>query len=188
MVVSFLQQLFSNLNSLNLTALGTEGEVETKELDFIETAKILDSKIDTKREKIESEFYRFLEKNKEAFKESTQENDSESSSKGGKDNSTKILRILKSKQIKNYQGFTEDDDLYIQKVIKILEDGALPKQTTKSLANALDGIEEPMKMLSKIKTNIPDEFFTEHISHSSADIFGPREVILSEYLIRMINE
>jgi hypothetical protein len=60
----------------------------------------------------------------------------------------------------------------------------------------LDGIwksiplgEEPMKMLSKIRTNIPDEFFTEHlfrsrdISHSSADIFGPREVILSEYLI-----
>ena len=171
------------MTSLSLPRRGTEGEVETKELDFIETAKILDSKIDIKREKIESEFYRFLEKNKEAFKESTQENDSESSSKSGKDNSTKILRILRSKQIKNYQGFTEDDDLYIQKVIKILEDGALPKQTTKTLANALDGIEEPMQMLSKIKTNIPDEFFTEHISHSSADIFGPREVILSEYLI-----
>lgn len=161
---------------------------ETKELDFIETAKILDSKFDTKREKIESEFYRFLEQNKEAFKESSQENDSESSSKGGKDNSTKILSILKSKQIKNYQGFTEDDDLYIQKVIKLLKEGALPKQTTKTLANALIGIEEPMQMLSKIKTNIPDEFFTEHISHSSADIFGPREVILSEYLIQIVNE
>ncbi|KAF0152210.1 MAG: helicase [Ignavibacteria bacterium] len=156
---------------------------ETKELDFVETAKILDSKFDTKREKIEREFYNFLEKNKEAFKESLLENDLEPSSKGGKDNATKILRILKSKQIKNYQGFTDDDDLYIQNVIKLLQEGALPKQTTKTLANALEGIEEPIKMLSKIKTNIPDEFFKEHISHSSADIYGPREVILSEYLI-----
>lgn len=176
------------MTSLSLPRRGIEGEVETKELDFIETAKILDSKIDTTREKIESEFYSFLEKNKEAFKESLQENDLETPSKGGKDNATKILRILRSKQIKNYQGFTEDDDLYIQNVIKLLQEGALPKQTTKTLANALEGIEEPMKMLSKIKTTIPVEFFKEHISHSSADIFGPREVILSEYLIRTSNE
>jgi len=171
------------ITSLALPRKGIEGEVETKELDFLETAKILDAKIDTTREKIESEFYKFLEKNKEAFKEATQINEFESPSKGGNDNATKILRILKSKQIKNYQGFTEDDDLYLQNVIKLLQEGALPKQTTKTLATALMGIEEPMQMLSKIKTNIPDEFFTEHISHSSADIFGPREVILSEYLI-----
>ncbi len=156
---------------------------ENKELDFLQSAKILESKVDTKREKIEREFYTFLEKNKEAFKDATLEYESETSTRGGRDNVTKILRILRSKQIKNYQGFTEDDDQYIQKVIKLLEDGALPKQTTKNVAQALNGIEEPIKMLSKIKTNIPEEFFTEHISHSSADVFGPREVILSEYLI-----
>ncbi|MEW6508796.1 MAG: helicase-related protein [Bacteroidota bacterium] len=163
---------------------------ENKELDFLESAKILESKVDTKREKIEREFYTFLEKNKEAFKDATLEYESETSTRGGRDNVTKILRILKSKQMKNYQGFTEDDDQYIQKVIKLLEDGALPKQTTKNVAQALNGIEEAIKILSKIKTNIPEEFFTEHmsrsrdISHSSADLFGPREVILSEYLIK----
>ncbi|MDP3830517.1 MAG: helicase-related protein, partial [Ignavibacteriaceae bacterium] len=156
---------------------------ETKELDFLETAKILDANIDIKREKIESEFYTFLEKNKVAFKEATQEHELEYHTKGGNDNATKILRILKSKQIKNYQGFTEDDDLYFQKVIQLLVDGSLPKQTTKNLVNALVGIEQPMQMLAKIKTNIPDEFFAGHISHTSADVFGPREVILSEYLI-----
>lgn len=88
--------------------------------------------------------------------------------------------------MKNYRGFTEDDELYIQKVIKLLSDGALPKQTTKNVVQALNGIDEPLKILAKIKTNIPEEFFIEHISHSSifpsgADIFGPREVILSEY-------
>lgn len=157
--------------------------IETKELDFLQSAKILESQIETKREKIEKEFYIFLEKNKEAFKEATQEYESETATRGGRDNVTKILRILRTKQMKSYQGFTEDDDQYIQKVIKLLEDGALPKQTTKNVVQSLNGIEEPIKILSKIKTNIPEEFFTEHISHSSADIFGPREVILSEYLI-----
>ncbi|GAB6283421.1 MAG: helicase-related protein [Ignavibacterium sp.] len=157
---------------------------ESKELDFLQSAKILESELDTKREKIEREFYTFLEKNKEAFKAATLEYENEASTRGGRDNATKILRILRSKQIKNYQGFTEDDDQYIQKVIKLLEDGALPKQTTKTVAQSLNGIEDPIKILSKIKTNIPEEFFTEHISHSSADVFGPREVILSEYLIK----
>lgn len=165
---------------------------ENKELDFLESAKILESKVDTKREKIEREFYTFLEKNKEAFKDATIEYEAETTTRGGRDNVTKILRILRSKQIKNYQGFTEDDDQYVQKVIKLLEDGALPKQTTKNVAQALSlllnkekgGDEvDPIKILIKIKTNIPEEFFTSHISHSSADVFGPREVILSEYLI-----
>lgn len=156
---------------------------ESKELDFLESAKILESNIEVRRAKIDKEFYRYLDKNKEAFKEATIEYQSELTNSRGRDNVTKILRILRSKQMKNYQGFTEDDDLYVQKVIKLLEDGALPKQTTKTIAHALNGIEEPIKILSKIKTNIPEEFFTAHISHSSADVFGPREVILSEYLI-----
>jgi len=156
----------------------------SKELDFLESAKILESEVETKREKIDKEFYTLLGKNKEAFRDATLEHVAETSTRGGRDNVTKILRILRSKQIKNYQGFTEDDDQHIQKVIKLLEDGALPKQTTKNIAQALNGIEDPIKILSKIKTNISEEFFTEHISHSYADVFGPREVILSEYLIR----
>lgn len=157
---------------------------KTNEIDFIAAAKILESSTDTKREKIEREFYTFLEENKTAFKDSTQEYESETTTRGGKDNTTKILRILKSKQMKGYLGFTEGDDAYIKRVISILEDGALPKQTTKNVANALSGIDDPIKILSKIKTNIPDEFLKEHISQSSADTFGPREVILSEYLIK----
>ena len=135
-------------------------------------------------QKIDKEFYTLLEANKTAFKESTQEFEAESTSRGGKDNTSKILKILRSKDVKNYLGFTEDDDAYIKRVISILEDGALPKQTTKTVANALTGIVDPIQILSKIKTNIPEEFLKEHIGQSSADTFGPREVILSEYLIK----
>jgi len=161
----------------------TDGD-EIRELDFLQSAKIIESKIDTKREKIEREFYTFLEKNKEAFRNATSEYETETLMRGGKDNTTKILRILKSKQVKNYQGFTEDDDNYIQKIIKLLGDGALPKQTTKNVVQALTGIAEPIKILSKIKTNIPEEFLNEHLCNSSAEDFGTFEVILSEYLVK----
>ena len=41
----------------------------------------------------------------------------------------------------------------------------------------------PIIILAVLQKNIPSEFFKEHISESSAQTFGPREVILSEYLV-----
>jgi hypothetical protein len=34
-----------------------------------------------------------------------------------------------------------------------------------------------------LRSGIPQEFFKEHISETAAETLGPREVILSEYLI-----
>ena len=34
-----------------------------------------------------------------------------------------------------------------------------------------------------LRSGIPQEFFKEHISETAAETSGPREVILSEYLI-----
>lgn len=157
---------------------------EVKELDFLESAKLLETIKDTPRCKIDKTFYELLEKNKQAFLESTTEFVAETAARGGRDNVSKILRSLRSKQFKNYLGFTENDDEYIQRIIKLLEDGALPKQTTKTVAKDINGLVDPVKILAKIKTNIPDEFLTEHKSQSAANTFGPREVILSEYLIK----
>ena len=40
----------------------------------------------------------------------------------------------------------------------------------------------PLKILAVLKTNIADEFFKETYSESSAQTYGQRKVILSEYL------
>jgi hypothetical protein len=42
---------------------------------------------------------------------------------------------------------------------------------------------DPVKILFVLRSGIPYEFFKEHISVSAAETNGPREVILSEYLI-----
>jgi superfamily II DNA/RNA helicase len=153
------------------------------ELDFLAAAKKLEVDKKTKRENPGGDFYDLLEKNKGAFRLATTEEVPEMKMKGGRDSTTFVLRFLKSNEVKHFKGFTDDDELYIRKVITLLEEGGLPKQTTKTLVKELSKETNPLKILAKLKTNIAPEFFKETAAESSAQTSGPREVILSEYLI-----
>ena len=159
----------------------------SEELDFISAAKTLEVEKDTKRENLGKDYYPLLEENKKAFEFSTAEEVIETKSKGGRDTATQVLRILKSNEIKHFKGFTDEDELYIRKVIKLLEEGGLPKQTTKTLIKQVSehfkGGLSPLRLLAVLKTTIAPEFFRETIAESSAQTSGPREVILSEYLM-----
>jgi len=160
---------------------------ESKELDFLSAAKLLEVKFKTKRENIRKDFYKFLEKNKNAFKFATIEEMPEVKLRGGRDSATQVLRILKANEIKYFKGFTEDDELYIKQVIQELEEGGLPKQTSKTLLKELQkefkkGV-QPLRILAILRMNIPSEFLKKPAAQSAAQTFGPREVILSEYFI-----
>ena len=159
----------------------------TKELDFMETAGLLASEKDTQRLSIGTDFYELLGKNKQAFIVSTTEESVEPLLKGGRDSATFLIRLLKSNQIKHFKGFTEEDELFIKKVSTLIEEGALPGHTLKTLVSefqkdAKTGI-NPLKMLAKLKLKIGPEFFIETASASAAQTSGPREIILSEYLV-----
>jgi hypothetical protein len=78
---------------------------------------------------------------------------------------------------------TDGDEEYLNRLLKMTEEGALPKQTAKKLVNTIVGERDPLKILSVLRSGIPQEFFKGHISESAAETSGPREVILSEYLI-----
>jgi superfamily II DNA or RNA helicase len=160
---------------------------ESNELDFITAAKLLETKDEVKRKELKSDFYQLLEKNKKAFLLATTEELPEVKLRGGRDSATQVLRILKTNEISKFKGFTEDDELYISRIIKELEEGGLPKQTSKTLLKEIDqelkkGI-NPLRILALLKKNIPAEFLQEPIAQSSAKTFGPREVILSEYFV-----
>ena len=154
----------------------------TEELDFFSTAKYLEVDKNTPRESIGADYYELLDKNKKAFAVATTEELPETKMKGGRDSASFVLKILKSNQIKHFKGYTEDDELYIRKVLNLIEEGGLPKQTAKTLIKDLSSETNPLKILAKLKTNIAPEFFKEAIAESAAQTSGPREVILSEYL------
>ena len=159
---------------------------ESEELDFMAAAKLLESLPSDKKEPLPSDYYRMLGNNKKAFELDTIEEMPDISLKGGRDTNTQVLKIVRA--IMNYKGFTEDQEDYVKLVIKQLVEGGFPKQTTKTLLAELNselnnGVNE-LKLLAVIQKNLPDALLKEHFSQSSAKTTGPREVILSECLIK----
>lgn len=155
----------------------------TEELDFLAAAKCLEVDPNTPRQSIGPDYYELLEENKEIFNHVTTEEIPEMKMKGGRDSASFVLKVLKSTQVKHFKGYTEDDELYIKEVVKLIEEGGLPKQTAKTLVNELSKETNPLKILARLKTNIAPEFFKEPVAQSTAQTTGPREVILSEYLL-----
>ena len=74
----------------------------------------------------------------------------------------------------------------MRKVVKQLEEGGLPKQTTKEALKALDELKQdvmnPLKVLATLQTRIPGRLLEGHFVEYSPVVFGKREVILSLYL------
>ncbi|MBN1996514.1 helicase, partial [candidate division KSB1 bacterium] len=155
------------------------------ELDFITSAKLFEATPKTKRQKILNNYHALLEKNKAGLINNlTEEEIQEATSNRGRDNAIRILKILKSKEIRKYDGFTELDDVYIKGVIKLLEDGVLPKSVTKRIFGEVKDLEHPPKIIGAIKRNLPDEFFKGNsISHDNI-MENPSEVILSECFVK----
>ncbi len=160
-------------------------DADAHELDFISAAKTLESSKDDKQQKVDKSFYGLLDQNKKAFIFSTTEEMPDVKMRGGRDSATQILRILKA-TMKDSRQFTENQDFYLKKVITQLEEGGLPKQTTRVTLQALNKEIQKgtnsLKILSVLQSHISNRLLEGHFVESGADHFGKREVILSEYL------
>lgn len=106
---------------------------------------------------------------------------------GSRESAVQLLKRLKA--IRDFRQFTDEQEAYLKTVIRQLEEGGIPKQTAKKalqeVNKELKNSQNPLKILAVLQKNIPSEFLKEHISESSAQTFGPREVILSEYLMEL---
>ena len=88
----------------------------------------------------------------------------ESTKKGGRDNATRIRKILNAKEIKRYNGFTDTDDEYLVKVRNMLDEGGMPKTVAKRIFSEIMDETNPMKILAAIKRNLPEQFFNHTAS------------------------
>jgi superfamily II DNA/RNA helicase len=168
--------------------LGASGIQPTAELDFMSAAKILKPS-DTKeaRQAVPREFYDLLDKNKAAFvNATTAEAEQAESTHRGSPSDAFILKRLKDKVVRRCQQFTEDDEEFVGKVIRLLEDGALPKPTSKKVATALKKTENllPLKVLAVLRRDIKWEYFQTSPAAHANQALAPREVILSSYLVQ----
>jgi len=160
---------------------------DSVELDFLTAVKVLKPKDkEEKRQAIPPAFYTLLGKNKAAFAAATSvEVDDAIAKHKGAANDAYILKRLKAKDIRRYQGFTDDDEVFIQQAIQLLSDGALPKPTTKKVAEALKTELEPLKVLGILRRDIPALLFQATRAQLTHHSLSPREVILSSYLLEI---
>ena len=73
--------------------------------------------------------------------------------------------------MKDTKQFTDEQELYLKKVITQLEEGGLPKQTTKETLKALDALKQdvmnPFKVLTTLHTHIPERLLERHYAEQS---------------------
>lgn len=158
----------------------------SSELDFMETAKLLSAKPSEKKSKLNKTFYDLLDKNLSALKETGEYEDEEFSSKrGGKDNAARLSKILNAKEVKRYQGFTENDEEYIKKVIQELNTGGIPKKISqkiyKKIKDTPDIVVNPIKLLGILKMTLPNDFLQPTQNDNKIGVSTKKEIILSEY-------
>ena len=163
------------------------GKGNSEEIDFMSAARRLEADTKALREKLPADFHDKLEENKQAFTFATTEEDIEfRARRGGGDSTAQVLKILKA--VRDFRQYTEDQEKYLRLIMNRFQEGALPKQTAKTVLKALKkelkaGKPNPLKVFALLQKNIPDEFLESHIAESATHTSRPSEVILSEYLI-----
>lgn len=159
----------------------TNGNI-VEEVDFFKAAEILKADANTKKEKLDAEFYKHLEANKKEFDAVFINEEGELKHSGGRSAETRLFRLIKA--IEKSTEYTDDDEDYLQEVLTLLQDGAISKATIKKLLKVTTGEANPLKILAIIKSSIAPELFQKTFVTNASDTSGPKEVILSEYLVR----
>jgi superfamily II DNA or RNA helicase len=153
-----------------------------REIDFFTTARLLSCEVNAPRVEVGTDFYPLLDLNKRAFDATTTEDGDAQPAQAVRDTGAKLLLRLRTREVRSFPGYTEEDEQYIRQITRMLEDGALPRPTLKKLAEAFKTEAHPLKLLGIMRRDIPQEFFQPTRAEQVRHNFNPREVILSEYL------
>jgi superfamily II DNA or RNA helicase len=159
----------------------------SEELDFLQAAQVLKADATELRSKLDKTFYKLLEKNSDMLTRSTEIEEEEFSTKrGSRDNAARLSKILKAKQVKNFQGFTDDDEEYIANVIAELDAGGIPKKISQRIHAKVERTPEllvnPLKLLALLKLELPAAFLQPNRTEQGRVRGSAKEIILSEYL------
>jgi superfamily II DNA/RNA helicase/HKD family nuclease len=150
-----------------------------QEMTFLEAARLLECKPDTPAHKIPQDYFYLLQTNKDYLEEITGEDNIEMhATRGGSSNEAHIIKTIKGAM--KFKGFTDDDEEYLKLVRRALEDGSVPRNTTKRIKQAIKKNLQPLNVLEVLREYISyDDLYRDSQKPKER---AAREVILSEYL------
>jgi hypothetical protein len=88
---------------------------------------------------------------------------------------------LKDKSFKNFKGFTDSNDEFLNGVHEMLAQGTIAKKTAQSIKTELEKTTDPLQILYILEKHIR---YVAIEGVQNAKNFQKREVILSGYLIK----
>ena len=157
------------------------GSKEPRELGFLEAIKLFECKENTQRVNIPSSFYKQIKKNKEYFGSITSE-------EGGMVLETrtgaldrKILKRLNANTVKRFDGFTEEQEEYLEIVKQKIDEGALPKNSARRIWGKMKNMVKPLEIVSLLQKEISPNLLKDTHSQARESVSNVKEVILSEY-------
>ena len=153
----------------------------SNEITFFDAVDTLECKPTTKRAKIPNEYYHLLQINKTRFELDTTIGDEPKKGSGGRSNAKYIETRLKDKSFKNFKGFTDSDDEFINGVKNMLQQGTMAKKVAQLIKKELERTIDPLETLNILRKHIRTVAIENSNNKKS---FQKREVILSGYLIK----
>jgi len=153
------------------------------ELNFFQAVDCLECEPDTSKHPIPKRYYDLLQQNKDAFLSLDDTADvAPAISRGGSSYDTFVIQCLKAREIRKFQGFTDEDEDFLKAVRLAFEEGRIPKQTAKKVQQTLKPIAgDPLKLLSALKKTVPMNLLVEPEPQMVPQWGSSREVVLSEY-------
>lgn len=152
----------------------------SREINFFDAVKILECKPETRRANIPTEYYHLLQTNKNRFELDSTAGEEPAKGSGGRSNARYIETRLKDKSFRNFKGFTDSNDEFLNGVREMLAQGTMAKKTAQRIKKEMEKTTNPFEMLRILE---------KHIRVVSLEAvrnvrkFQRREVILSGYLI-----
>ncbi|NLG96506.1 MAG: NgoFVII family restriction endonuclease [Chloroflexi bacterium] len=171
------------LKKFFLAARDPAAHDSSQELTFLEAADLLRCGPEELRRPIPAGYYDLLQCNKERFELQLSPVETENSrGGGGRTNEQYVMRRLKAREIRTYRGYTDEDEDFIRQVIKALEDGVVPRNTSKKIKQKLERMTDPLKILKLLRQELSETLLQSYMQQQVGTV-ERREVILSEYLI-----
>lgn len=154
---------------------------KSNEITFFDAVKALECEPNTPRENIPQDYFDLLETNKTRFGSDITLGDEPSKGGGGRSNAKYIETRLKDKSFKNFKGFTESNDEFLNGVRDMLAQGTIAKKTAQLIKTELEKTTDPLQILHILEKHIR---YVAIEGAQNAKKFQKREVILSGYLIK----
>ncbi|MDD2550107.1 MAG: helicase-related protein [Bacteroidales bacterium] len=154
---------------------------KSSEITFFDAVYNLECTPLTKRAKIPEDYYHLLQTNRVRFELDTTIGHESLKSPGGRSNVKYIEQRLKDKSFKNFKGFTDLDDNFLDSVKNILLLGTMAKRTARDIKRELERTIDPLEVINILRKHIRA---TTIENSTTKKTFQKREVILSGYLIK----